>query len=249
MNRTSDPLPAGLSYVAAGSGGPGWTCTAFGQNVTCTSAAVIPVGVSGTPITINVQVLSNAVPSVTNTALVSGGNEPAVNRSNNSALVMVAVTNMAVNTFLADGAQTGLPGATVLCTHVFNAGLAHAPGCDDGGVGRRCRAHVDEIGAQCHAGGLAGAVNTARPGDVLEYVITYTNPASTTAMMVVISDNTPAFTNFNVASCCLPLPAALTSCLVSVQPMAGVGGNIQWTLTGQLNAGQSGNVIFRATVQ
>ena len=92
-------------------------------------------------------------------------------------------------------------------------------------------------------------MNTARPGYVLEYVITYTNAASTTVMMVVISDNTPAFTNFNVASCGVPLPAALTACMVSVQPMAGAGGNIQWTLTGQLNAGQSGNVTFRATVQ
>jgi uncharacterized repeat protein (TIGR01451 family) len=98
-------------------------------------------------------------------------------------------------------------------------------------------------------GGVAGTANTARPGDVLEYMITYANTASTTVMMVVISDNTPAFTNFSVAGCGLPLPAALTSCAVTVQPMVGVGGNIQWKLTGLLNAGQTGNVTFRVTVQ
>ena len=98
-------------------------------------------------------------------------------------------------------------------------------------------------------GSAAGTSNSARPGDILEYIITYTNTASTTVMMVVISDNTPAFTSFNLASCGLPLPAALTGCAVTVQPAVGVGGNIQWTLTGLLNAGQSGNVIFRATVQ
>ncbi len=89
----------------------------------------------------------------------------------------------------------------------------------------------------------------AKPGDILEEVATYTNTASTTVMMVVISDNTPAFTNFSIASCGMPLPAALTSCMVTVQPMVGAGGNIQWTLAGQLNAAQTGNVSFRVTVQ
>ena len=98
-------------------------------------------------------------------------------------------------------------------------------------------------------GGVAGTVNTARPADVIEYVITYTNAASTTVMMVVISDNTPAFTTFAQASCGMPLPAALTSCTVTVQPVVGAGGNVQWTLTGALNSGQTGIVSFRVTVQ
>ena len=98
-------------------------------------------------------------------------------------------------------------------------------------------------------GGIAGTSNTARPGEVLEYIVIYTNTSSTNVMSVVISDNTPAFTNFNVASCGMPLPAALTSCMVTVQPMVGVGGNVQWTLSGMLNAGQSGTVTFQVTVQ
>ena len=47
----------------------------------------------------------------------------------------------------------------------------------------------------------------------------------------------------------MPLPAALTACSVTTQPMVGGGGNVQWTLTGQLNAAQSGTVVFRVVVQ
>ena len=334
----TDTLPAGLTYVAAGSGGTGWTCSAMSQTVTCTTMTVIAAGATGNPITINVSVAAAAVPSVTNTAQVSGGNEPAVNGGNNSAIAMVAVSNMAINTFLTDGAQTGLPGTTVLYTHVFNAGLtgnvsfatANAPmpniagwtnaifrdtNCNGvleigegssplvgsvavnpgdqvclviksnipatapynaqdfitvtatftpamGPMTTYTRQDVTTVGAAGGAGltlmksvrnitqgGVAGTSNTAKPGDTLEYVITYSNAASTAVMMVVISDNTPAFTNFVSASCGMPLPAALTACSVTTQPMVGSGGNVQWTLTGQLNAAQSGTVVFRVVVQ
>jgi hypothetical protein len=66
---------------------------------------------------------------------------------------------------------------------------------------------------------------------------------------IVISDNTPAFTNFTAASCGAPLPAAISACAVTTQPSVGGAGNIQWTLTGALNPAQSGSVIFRVTVQ
>ena len=334
----TDTLPAGLTYIPVGSGGTGWACSNAMQVVTCTSTNVILAGGTGNAITINVSVASNAVPGVTNTALVSGGNEPAVNSGNNSAVVMVAVANVAMNTFLTDGAQTGVPGTTVLYTHVFTAGQAgtvsfattdtpspaiagwtnliyrdtNCNGVLDGAEGTAAltasvavnpgdqvclviksnipaaapynaqdiiavtatftptvgsnilytRQDVTTVGApggsgltlmksvrNVTQGGAAGTANSARPGDILEYIITYTNTASATVMMVVISDNTPAFTNFTQASCGMPLPAALTSCMVTVQPMVGAGGNIQWTLTGLLNAAQSGSVIFRATVQ
>ncbi|MCY7387197.1 MAG: hypothetical protein LH481_03900, partial [Burkholderiales bacterium] len=285
-----------------------------------------------------VTVGSNALPGITNIATVSGGNEPSINAGNNSATLAVPVTNMLVNTFLTDGAQSGVPGTTVLYTHVFNAGIAGTVGFSAADIpspaipgwttqiyrDSNCNGVLDvaegtsTIGASIAVnpgdqvclvvksnipaaapynaqdiitvtamftpamgpnvlytrqdittvggaggsgltltksvrnvtqGGVAGTANTARPGDVLEYIITYTNAASTTVMMIVISDNTPAFTNFNVASCGMPLPAALSSCMVTVQPMIGAGGNIQWTLSGLLNAGQSGGVIFQVTVQ
>jgi uncharacterized repeat protein (TIGR01451 family) len=299
---------------------------------------VIAAGASGNAVTINVSVASNAVPGVTNIATVSGGNEPAANTGNNSATLTVPVSNAAVNTFLTDGAQTGLPGTSVLYTHVFNAGIAgsvaftssnvttpivagwgvqiyrdsNCNGMLEAGEGASeltssvavnpgdqvciivksnvpaaapynaqdvisvtasftptiganttyTRQDVTTVGAIGGAGlalaksvrnvtqgGTAGTSNSARPGDVLEYLITYTNNSSSAVSLIVISDNTPAFTSFTVASCGAPLPLAITVCAVTTQPTVGGAGNIQWTLTGSLNASQSGSVIFRVTVQ
>ena len=98
-------------------------------------------------------------------------------------------------------------------------------------------------------GGVAGTNNSAKPGDVLEYVVTYMNNAASPVTTIVISDNTPAFTNFANASCGAPLPTAITACNVTTQPSVGGAGNIQWTLTGSLNSTQTGNVIFRVVVQ
>ena len=119
-----ETLPTGLTYVAAGSGGTGWTCTPAGQVITCTSTAAIAAAGTGNAITINVQVLSNAAPGITNTATIAGGNEPAANAGNNSAVLILPVVTAAINTFLTDGAMSGLPGASVLYTHTFNAGLS-----------------------------------------------------------------------------------------------------------------------------
>jgi uncharacterized repeat protein (TIGR01451 family) len=92
----ADTLPAGLSYVATGSGGNGWTCVAAGQVVTCTSSAVVPAQVAGTPgvhpdpLTIRAQVDAAAFPAlpanVNNVANVSGGGEQPANAGNNGAV-------------------------------------------------------------------------------------------------------------------------------------------------------------------
>ena len=333
-----DVLPAGLTYVAAGSGGAGWVCASVTQTVTCTSATVIAAGMSGSTIIINVTIASNAAPGVTNSASISGGGELAVNTGNNSAVLTVPVGNMAVNSFLTDGAQTGLPGTSVLYTHVFNAGLSgnvsfaasdiampvvagwgvliyrdfNCNGALDGVDGaveftgsvavvpgaqicivvksnipaavpynaqdvitvtatfvpvagpniNYTRQDITTVGAaggagltlaktvrNVTAGGLAGTSNVAGPGQVLEYVISYSNNSGNAVSMIVISDNTPAFTNFTSASCGAPLPVAISACAATTQPSVGGAGNIQWTLTGALNAAQSGSVIFRVTVQ
>jgi uncharacterized repeat protein (TIGR01451 family) len=79
-----DILPSGLTFVSGG-GTNGWqACTASGQTVTCTLAPgqSIAPGVPRTfPITVNVAL--SACPSVTNSATVSGGGEPAGNTGNN----------------------------------------------------------------------------------------------------------------------------------------------------------------------
>jgi uncharacterized repeat protein (TIGR01451 family) len=334
----TDTLPPGLTYVSSGSGGTGWSCGASAQTITCTTSNVIAAGASGNVITVNVNVASNATPSVTNVATISGGNEPSGNTGNNSAVVTVPVTGSAANTFLTDGTQTGAPGTSVLYTHPFTAGVAgtvsfstthvSSPNvagwtvqifrdnnCNgmidgtDGSVeitnapisvaagGQVCiivksnipsnasyggqdaitvtAAFTPSVGSPSSLtrsdvttviatggsaltlmkavrnvtqGGTAGTSNSAKPGDVLEYVITYSNASNAPVSMVVITDNTPAYSGFLSASCTMPLPTALTMCSIT-SPAVGAAGSIQWTLTGSLAASQTGSVIFRVTVQ
>lgn len=86
----TDTLPAGLTFVSGT--GTGWNaCTAAGQVVTCTRPALntIAPGSPGSPtaapsITLTVAVTAPAAPSVTNSAIVSGGGEP-LPQGNNSA--------------------------------------------------------------------------------------------------------------------------------------------------------------------
>jgi uncharacterized repeat protein (TIGR01451 family) len=80
----TDTLPSGMSFVSAS--GTGWTCSAVGQIVTCTSNVVIAAGAtSANPLTLVVAVSAIARSDKTNNASVSGGNEPAANNANNAA--------------------------------------------------------------------------------------------------------------------------------------------------------------------
>ena len=334
-----DTLPTGLTYVAVGSGGTGWSCASSGQVVTCTSSAVIPASGTGNTITINVQVLSAAAPGVTNSVNISGGNEPSGNTGNNSAVLMLPVGTSASNAFLTDGAATGLAGTSVLYTHTFVVGVTgsvsfasvHTPspnifgwtvqlyrdnncnGVLDGVDGvaeitannfavtagqQLCiilksnipasaslgaqdvisvtatftpavgplvtytRVDITSVGSaqgsglvlmksvrNVTLGGAAGTTNTARPGDVLEYIIGYSNTSNATLSTITLADVTPAFTSFVSASCVMPYPNNITSCTPSIQPSVGGTGSIQWTVTGSLVPGQTGSVLFRVTVQ
>ncbi len=64
----TDTLPAGTSYI--GYSGTGWSCTAAGQVVTCTSNAPIAINASAPVLTINAQV--TATGTLTNAASVDG---------------------------------------------------------------------------------------------------------------------------------------------------------------------------------
>jgi uncharacterized repeat protein (TIGR01451 family) len=66
----SDDLPAGLSFVSAS--GSGWSCTATGQTVTCTSTDALSVGGSSA-IDLAVNVASDAPSLVVNQASVACG--------------------------------------------------------------------------------------------------------------------------------------------------------------------------------
>jgi uncharacterized repeat protein (TIGR01451 family) len=334
-----DTLPTGLSYVSAGSGGTDWGCGVSGQVVTCTSTGtgIINAGGTGNPITINVQVLSTAVPSVTNSVTISGGGEPAANISNNSALAIVSVSSAPVNTFFPSGARSGPPGSAVFYPHTFAAGIAGAvafsasrtadPNIPGWGVqlyrDNNCNAVLDEsdgtveisgtsftvlVGGQVClivksiipitapegvgakdvisvtaaftpsggavatlyglvdtttvGGGLglvksvknvtqagsAGTSNSAKPGDELEYEITYSSGLYALTK-IVVSDQIPAYTTLvvdplvNAPGCVVPLPNDITKCTVVV-----TGATITWTLEGTLSPSQTGKVRFRVKV-
>jgi hypothetical protein len=80
----TETLPATLAFVSAA--GVSWSCAAAGQVVTCTSAAAIPGS-----ITLIVRPGVNAVPAVTNNALVSGGGD--CDLTNNATSDVAVVTS------------------------------------------------------------------------------------------------------------------------------------------------------------
>jgi mucin-19 len=87
-----DNMPAGLTIVGTPTGA-GWTCTSSTLvQLNCTNATAIAAGGSNAnAITLTVLPDATATPSVTNTATVSGGGEPASNNGNNSSAITTAV--------------------------------------------------------------------------------------------------------------------------------------------------------------
>ncbi|WP_242446326.1 GEVED domain-containing protein [Photobacterium angustum] len=101
--------------------------------------------------------------------------------------------------------------------------------------------------------GQAVTSNEGRPGDVLEYVVTFTNVGNAPISDVVIFDSTPEFTELNQAVQCSngTVPASLVCNIVIVNGVnsAGYEGNIRWEMNGSLAAGVSGTVIYRVVIQ
>ncbi|WP_229722828.1 Ig-like domain-containing protein [Xylophilus rhododendri] len=100
-----------------------------------------------------------------------------------------------------------------------------------------------------------GLKNQARPGDVLEYRVTYGNHTPVPVNHLVISDSTPAYTGF-VSAAADSTPTALGHCQkltpADTKPVdcaqnqpAGGKGSITWTFDGPLEPGASGTVLFR----
>jgi uncharacterized repeat protein (TIGR01451 family) len=77
----TDTLPAGVTATAIS--GPGWACVLV--TLTCTRSDVLNPGTSYPAITITIDIAVNAGTSLTNTAVVSGGGEPASATGNNTA--------------------------------------------------------------------------------------------------------------------------------------------------------------------
>ena len=77
----TDTFPLGLTPTAAV--GEGWSCTVGAQAVGCSRSDALAAGASYPPITITLNVASNAPATVTNVAGVSGGGDS--NSANNTA--------------------------------------------------------------------------------------------------------------------------------------------------------------------
>jgi uncharacterized repeat protein (TIGR01451 family) len=93
-----------------------------------------------------------------------------------------------------------------------------------------------------------GTANTARPNDLLEYTIAYSNTSAGVLSSIVVTDATPGFTTFQSAGCGAPLPGNISSCSVTSQPAVNAAGSVVWTLGGTLLSGGGGTVTYQVRV-
>lgn len=93
----TDVLNPGFNFVAATSGGAGWTCSAVGQTVACSNPVNILPGSQLPPLSIMVKpnAAAQAASPITNAAIVGGGGEPARNTGNNTATDTVTIQSAA----------------------------------------------------------------------------------------------------------------------------------------------------------
>lgn len=148
----SDTLPAGLTFVSAS--GTGWSCAVAAQVVTCTSTTPIPANANGNAISLSVTASSAAVPSVTSTAAISGGNEPAVYAGNNTASDLTYVGGLSIVKTV-DLTQPH-PGDTVTYT------LAYANN-NPAGIGSTLQSIVVSDAIPAHMTFFSAACNTPLP--------------------------------------------------------------------------------------
>jgi subtilisin-like proprotein convertase family protein len=124
----TNTLPAGLTPTAAS--GPTWNCVISNQTVICTQTNPTAAGTSYPPITVTVNVASNAPASLTNTATVSGSmdNTP----GNNTVNILTTINPMPAATITplsnppnlcpnSTGNTAGLSGSVGLTLRVSNA--------------------------------------------------------------------------------------------------------------------------------
>jgi mucin-19 len=123
----TDTLPTGITLTAPASG-TGWTCqntgafAAGGNQVSCTNSTALNAGTSNpNPITVNVAIANTAVPSVTNTANVSGGGEPTATQGNNGSSVVTTVLGFNLRMVKAGPASFSVGGTGTYTVTVDNS--------------------------------------------------------------------------------------------------------------------------------
>ena len=100
-----------------------------------------------------------------------------------------------------------------------------------------------------------GVSNDAKPGETLEYRITFNNNVAAPVKNLVIHNATPAYTSFvsadtgvtppGITACTKLTPASPTRVDCAVGQAAGGKGSLEWRFTGPLEPGASGTVLFR----
>jgi uncharacterized repeat protein (TIGR01451 family) len=121
-----DSVPTGL--LPTGAAGTGWSCTVSGQTVTCTRGDSLAAGRSYEPVTLTVDVTTNAPASVTNTATIAGGGDGLT--SNNVANDTATITpgpDLTITKTHPDSFGPGQTGVTFILT-VSNRGRSPTQG-------------------------------------------------------------------------------------------------------------------------
>ncbi|MGH8399493.1 MAG: beta strand repeat-containing protein, partial [Gammaproteobacteria bacterium] len=149
----TDPLPTGLTFVSGT--GTGWSCSAVGQNVTCTTTTSIANGGNANPITLTVAVGSSAANPTNNTATVAVDSSIFDNiSSNNSSTDATTILKPDLSTSTKDVVDTNggdsNPGDTLEYTITLN---------ETGGLGATNASVTDNMPA-----GITGFTVVSKPG-------------------------------------------------------------------------------------
>ncbi|WP_232603102.1 GEVED domain-containing protein [Photobacterium carnosum] len=102
-------------------------------------------------------------------------------------------------------------------------------------------------------GTAVGVSNNGRPGDILEYVITFTNVGNGDLTEVSIFDSTPSYTGLSQAIDCTSgsVPTSLTCMPVTTNGsnIVGYEGEIRWNMIGSLASGDQGTAIYLVKIK
>lgn len=101
-------------------------------------------------------------------------------------------------------------------------------------------------------GGVLGTTSTGNPGDVLQYVIVFTNPSAASVADVTVFDQTPSYTSLFAppGASVLVTPPGM-SCGVAVPSGGGSNGYVgpvRWACTGTMSPGTEGRVAFEVKI-
>jgi uncharacterized repeat protein (TIGR01451 family) len=194
----TDTLPTGLTIAngavtLAGTNAANWSCTATGNVITCTSSTAIVAGGNSTFNLTGIQVGATAVPSVTNTATVSGGGQ--TNLANDGASDATVVINSVskANVLLVkritaiNGDRTKNPNDNTPL-NIFKDDTSSTTASND-----------NNANWQTSPVYLVGAIDAGlvKPGDEIEYTTYFLNSGSATASNVKICDRLFTKREFN----------------------------------------------------